>query len=766
MWRWCTVLLMAFAFNASAQTLSWFFLAEGVQRPEDLDDYQRAGMNVLWVEIPYRPDSDFSDYDQLLDEADKRNLPYIIALDLRPPAAMRQSMRCSPFDNAYLTWLRLWLNTVIPHFRNRAKLLGYALGREVDEAISYDDEGFASFLQSQYQTLENLSKFWRIPVNSWQIPQVIAMHLDDENSPLSYGRPSFDVALYRWTTLQNLLSLWAREVRIRDPNPQHLLFAGPLKTYRSLAVVTLDYQGVIPYISPERAEVDWQGHNCHAVAIARRGGRFIVIPMLTTKLKEGQIIAPEGLIRWTMASIAMGAKGAIFKSWETIEAKPIVRDNITALVKRIQYEIPPDAIPNTRTAILYTPFGEGVMDSQGFPLYGFAIANDIQANPIRLSFDEPASLFFSLRFNPYGTVDSITPFELTPEILSRYKVLFAPVAAYLEPAMQANLAKFVANGGIVVADLGIAAFQANTPFQTFPPTIMDLFGLTGMAGFVAGPSVRANMVVVNPHSLFANMPRGFNFGKPKGAFGPVLGFVPTTKAHFWASLALTGTIGGFKKQGREGRTFPITGRAGVLINNYKRGFAIFASTFLWTLWSPMDFGFDLFHGSLLERSSPLRLVTNSFMPPIWVSETNKGILVINPTSFHQQVRLVWQTPIFYAITNAFVRPIRMRPLMQEIVLNLRPHDWMFLKPIADLNPPVEVIAESQNANEFKLRLGTSPARTVTIGFWLPSEIKRLLVKIERNGETREHEIAPDRWGKFTIENVPTPSTLIASPLQK
>jgi hypothetical protein len=759
MWRWCLLLVLILATKVASHTPIWFFAAEGLRTTEELDSYRKAGMTVLWVQINYRMDGDFSDYDALLDEADRMKVPYILALDLRPPPMLRQTFRCAPHDPAYLVWLRRWLDAVIPHFRQRPYLLGYALGREVDEVVSYDDEGFALFLQGRYQSLEQLSKSWQLPVNSWLVPQAVAMQADDQQSPLQYGRPSLDAALYRWTTLHNLLTLWAQEVRRRDPNPQHLLFAGPLTTYRSLAVVPPDYQGIIPFISPERAEADWLAHNCHAVAIARRGGRFIVIPMLTTRLKDGRVILPEALIRWSMAAIAMGARGVVFNDWSAINDLPAVWENLAALISRVQSEVPENASPITRTAILYTPFGEGTLDAQGFPLYGFALLPGAQTQPLRLTWDEPASLFFSLRFNAWGTVDAITPFELTPEILSRYRVLFAPVAAYLEPAMQANLANFVASGGIVVADLGLGAFQAEAPFQTFPPTLRELFGLTVIRRLVVGPSVRTNMVVVRPHPLFPNIPEGFEIGNQIGAFGPVLGLMPAARAHYWALLTVARTGKRFVKQGGEVRVLPgIPERAAVLINSYGRGYAVFASTFLWTLWSPRDVGFDLFHGSLIERGSVLRVV-GSFVPSVWVSAMDKGILVINPTDAPQPVRLLWRTPVFYALTNATTRPTSTLPLVQEITLTLHPHDWAFLQPIADLSPPVEVTTEARGKDSLKLRLGNALGGKVNVRFWLPSNAKNLQAVIEQNGATQRRRLAPDRWGRFVLEGVQTPSTL-------
>lgn len=765
MWRWCLVLVFALTTKVVGQIPAWFFAAEGIRSVEELSAYRKAGMTVLWVRIGYRLDGNFSDYDALLDEAERMKLPYILALDLCPPPMLNLGFRCAPHDISYIAWLRRWLDVVIPHFRQRPYLLGYALGREVDEATSYDDEGFVLFLQSRYQTLEQLSKAWQLPVNSWNIPQAVAMQADDNLSPLQYGRPSLDAALYRWATLQNLLTLWAREVRARDPDPKHLLFAGPLTTYRSLAVVPADYQGVIPYISPERAEADWLAHNCHSVSIARRGGRFLVIPMVTTRLKDGRIILPEALVRWSMAAIAIGAKGVIFNDWSAINGTPAVSDNLAAFTTRVFKEIPEDATPTTRVAILYTPFGEGALDAQGFPLYGFALLPGSQTNPFRLSWDEPASLFFSLRFNAYGTIDTITPFELTPEIFSRYKVLFAPVAAYLEPAMQANLTSFVANGGVIVADLGLGAFQAEAPFQTFPPTLQELFGLTVIRRLVVGPSVRTNMVVVRPHPLFPNIPQGFEIGNQIGAFGPTLGLMPAARAHYWTLLRVARTGKRIVKQDNEIRVLPgIPERAAVLINSYGRGYAVFASTFLWTLWSPRDVGFDLFHGSLLERGSTLKVVGEGFVPSLWVSETSKGILVINPTDTARPVKLLWRTPIFYALTNTTVRPASVMPLVQEIELRLDPHDWALLQPVADLSPPAEVTVETLEPNGLKVKLGSALSEKVSIRFWSLTDAKYLDVTVEHEDSKQRLRLSPDKWGRFVLSDVPAQSTVNALPI--
>jgi Beta-galactosidase trimerisation domain. len=518
--RWWVgvLLLMTTSFLTAQPTMpDWWLAADGLRDPDDLPLYRQIGLTVLWVSVPYRPDGDLSGYDRLLDTADQLGMPYIIALDLRPPA-MRPPIRCAPHDVNYLLWLRRWLDIAIPYFRNRPNLLGYALGQRVDEAISYDDEGFALFLRQKYGTLERLQQAWQLPVRDWRIAQLTAMQADDELSPLRYSRPSLDVALYHWTTLRNLLVLWAEEVRRRDP--ERMLIAGPLTTYRSLAVVPPGYQAIVPFLSPEGSERDWLTHNCHAVAIARRGGRFRALPMLTVRSQDGRIVTEEALLRWAVAALAQGASGFVLNDWSALKESEPLRLSVMALRHRLKAEVPPDATPRPKTAVLYTPFAEGVLSPEGFPLYGFAIPpRNTQALPLRLGINEPATLFAWLRFHGWGIVDCLTPEELTPEFLGKYRTLLAPMPAYLDEGMQRNLATFVANGGIFVADFGTGAFQAEIPFQTLPTGLRELLGVWAMQQVLANMELRAEMTVLFPHPLFPDLPEGTHLGDLENSFG-------------------------------------------------------------------------------------------------------------------------------------------------------------------------------------------------------------------------------------------------------
>ncbi|MFN3421854.1 MAG: hypothetical protein ACK40X_09050 [Armatimonadota bacterium] len=174
----------------------------------------------------------------------------------------------------------------------------------------------------------------------------------------------------------------------------------------------------------------------------------------------------------------------------------------------------------------------------------------------------------------------------------------------------------------------------------------------------------------------------------------------------------------------------------------------------------------MFHGALLERGSTLRILESRFVPSVWVSETDRGILVVNPTDEPRQVKLLWRTPIFYALTNATVRPASFLPLVQEVNLTLNPHDWAFLRPVADLSPPVEVTTDASELQGLKMKLGSAPNGKVTVRFWMPSEVKRLRALIEGEGAKQEREIFPDQWGRFVLDNVLTPTTVTVQPITK
>jgi hypothetical protein len=769
--RWWVgvLLLMTTSFLIAQPTMpDWWLAADGLRDPDDLPLYRQIGLTVLWVSVPYRPDGDLSGYDRLLDTADRLGMPYIIALDLRPPA-MRPPIRCAPHDVNYLLWLRRWLDIAIPYFRNRPNLLGYALGRQVDETVSYDDEGFALFLRQKYGTLERLQQAWQLPVRDWRIAQLTAMQSDDELSPLRYSRPSLDVALYHWTILRNLLVLWAEEVRRRDP--QRMLIAGPLTTYRSLAVVPPGYQVIAPFLSPEWSESDWLTHNCQSVTIARRSGRFRALPMLTVRSRDGRIVNSEALVRWAVAAFAQGASGFVLSDWSALKESEPLRLSVMALTHRLKAEVPPDATPRPKTAILYTPFAEGVLSPDGFPLYGFAIPpRNTQAFPLRLGINEPATLFAWLRFHGWGTVDCLTPEELTPEFLGKYRTLLAPMPAYLDEGMQANLATFVANGGIFVADFGAGAFQAEIPFQTLPTGLRELLGVWAMQQVLANMELRAEMTVLFPHPLFPDLPEGTHLGDLENSFGLIMGFASGFQVEPWAeSLTMRRGRRFIRRDGRRRvqlgpRTF-----AGIFIHPYGRGYAIFATTLLWALWTPQTEGFVRFHANLLGRFASAMVIPNGFPPPAWMSETDKGIWVINPTAKAQQVSVRLRTPIFYAFNEGTAQPIAGSPAAEEVTISLRPNDWVFLRPIAEISAPVSVRVEQLTPQQVRLRLDAPTPMTVALR--LISDRYRLnasrhKVVIATQQGTQERTVIPDRWGFVPIADVPVPSVVTITPAEK
>lgn len=760
MWRWSFFLCALITKVAFGQEPFWLVGADGLRDADELLSYRQVGMTVVWVSMPYRPDGDFSAQDSLMDAAGKEGLPCILALDLRPPPTLRQTFLCAPHDPTYLMWLRRWLDTVIPHFRTRTNLLGYALGRQADEAVSHDDVGFVLFLKNHYQTTEALTKAWGVPVELWQtVTQIQAMQADDKLSQIRYGRPSLDAALYRWVTLRSLLTLWAQEVRSRDPNPKRLLIAGPLTTYRSLAVVPPLYQVVVPFLSPERAEADWLTHNAHAVAIARRSGRFRVMPMVTTRLSDGRFVAPEVLTRWMAAALAQGASGFLFNDWAALREFTDLSVIVTAFVKRVQTEVPPEVKPIPKAAILYTPFGEGLLDAQGFPLYGFSQpTNNQMAFPLRLSLDEPAPLFFALRFNSWGIIDCLVPEDLTTENLRRYGVLFAPMPAYLELTMQSALVNFVGSGGILVADFGVGAFQSDEPFLQLPPLMQQLFGVVTLRRILFDERLRVNMVVFQPHPLFPTVPEGLELGKPMGAFPFIVGMTPAFTAQPWAIL----TMARFAKRGR----FP--GRvelAAAFTNTYGHGYAIFVPTLLWALWSPQDVGFADFHGSLIARRATMKVQDNDFVPTVWVSEMDKGIFVHNPTNEKRIVRLQLRSPIFLAYSDSTSRPLETSPSSQEIIVSLLPNDWTFLKPVAKVSPPVVVQVLEATPERMQLRLLQAKVSKTTLclfGTCYRTDTLRHTVTIVVDNSKEQREVQPDQWGVLTISDLPVPAKVIVT----
>ncbi len=738
--------------------------AYGITSADEVSQFKACGMTVGWISVRARTDLDVSTSLGLADAFEREGLPYLLALDLRPPPSLvgPSFLVCSPYNPAYVQWINACLQKLIPTFRDRKGLIAYALGESPDEALSYDDGGFPSFLQSRYRTIENLSNLWGFPLTDWTVTQQIAESADDRSSQIRFGRPSLDAAAYRYALLTELLALWARLVRKYDPNPSRLFIAGPLTTYRSLAAVPDDYSIALPLLSPERAEWDLQTHNCHSVAIARRAGRRLALAGLSTRWSDGSPVSPTVLANWMGAAIGQGACGFFFFDWSSLIEDPTLKGLVTSTVTAWKKEIGGPLVPRSPCAILYTPFSEGPVGRDGVPLYGFAVSPDrSEAIPRRLGLTEPAGLFSGLRFHPWGTTDCLRVEDLARIPLNRYSVLFAPMAVDLPPEAQQILSQFVASGGILVADFGAGAFQAEDPFLSLPPSLQSLLGIVSLRRVLFDENLRVNMVVLSPHPLFPQIPEGAELGQPLGAFPYIVGLTPSFTADPWAVLSTAR----FAKKGRKAGRLEI---AAVFINRYGRGYALFAPTLLWAIWMPGQPGFEYFHGSLITRRSRISLQSLQMPPPVWITESEQGIFLFNPDDQSRQVTVLSLSSPYWVYNNSATTPAAGDGWAQAVTASVNGHDWLYLRRMAIVDPPVPV---SVKADEKVLILHLQPTQPTTVSVRVfpgpyPATDLQHTMKVIADGKEKDQQIVSSESGVLRLPPVRAPSTVILQPISQ
>jgi hypothetical protein len=291
-----------------------------------------------------------------------------------------------------------------------------------------------------------------------------------------------------------------------------------------------------------------------------------------------------------------------------------------------------------------------------------------------------------------------------------------------------------------------------------------------MQQVLANMELRAEMTVLFPHPLFPDLPEGTHLGDLENSFGLIMGFASGFQVEPWAeSLTMRRGRRFIRRDGRRRvqlgpRTF-----AGIFIHPYGRGYAIFATTLLWALWTPQTEGFVRFHADLLGRFASAMVIPNGFPPPAWMSETDKGIWVINPTAKAQQVSVRLRTPLFYAFNEGTAQPIAGSPAAEEVTLALRPNDWVFLRPVAEVSAPVSVRVEQLTPQQVRLRLDAPTPMTVALRlisdhYRLNASRHKVLVATQQG--TQERTVTPDRWGFVPIADVPVPSVVTITPAEK
>lgn len=653
-----------FAQNGKAFPLLWAF---GLEQEAQLDEYKASGFNTVvivldWQSTPDEPvalvPGNLKAARDLAQAAAERDLFVIYQLPAAPNG-QEHALKINGEEGIYSHAWSSWVAGAVGELKDTPHLLGWMLPNDPRGLPLFDNAGFARWLAANYADIGVLNHQWGqnyasfAPVTleaaaalgaEWQetakdepepTTSLTGLPLPNANPGMTergwaFHPAALAVALYKWDAYRNLLEFWSKTLRASQP--EAALFSGRLPDYAQLLSLPPELDVSLPDLPPGVAETDLLTHNPQGTSIARRGGRFAAIPVLSTNGTPALPSAnlPALTASWLDAALAHGASGLAFSSWPELQRNNPLRATVAANLARLQ--MPPfstlwNQAPHAGAAVVLTPLAEGqsvqketgaasslyeppgpaaendFKDSNGRGLYGFG--EDLVQS-------EPSSLVYALRWGTaFGAVDYLSPDDLAEGIdLNSYNTLLLPQALSLSEKASSRLGEFIAKGGVVVADLGLGAAQSGGKVTEVSPSLAALFGLSPTLQLRHD---RANLQLVQAHPLlpsWSNMqPGAWLTGALGGgpAFrGPIAGGTPRGETVSLAATRLPRASGDAEDFDKIAfLTFKPLGGGG----------GIFAPLLLWQNWLPGAAGFDGFHGDLLSRGALIvQSGANSFVP--------------------------------------------------------------------------------------------------------------------------------------------------------
>ena len=631
------------------------FFACGLGSDENLEEYVEAGFNTVWVDVYWGENASeqVEKADSLLKAAHSKGLFAIVCINAIPPKGIRMSI----YDERYISFVRSWVPFVIERLGKHRNIIAWATTSFPDELAAlnngYDDEGFRTYLLDTYGDVETLSRAFGIPItNLNQLTQQLVMNIDDLQSPTLYGHSSLSASIYRWCSLRWLLQLWC-EV-IRNSGDARPIITGLLSTYRSIASVPAVYDGVTVAPLPSVCEPDLELHNAHAVAIGRMGNTKLVLSVVASSIGKKKVSLKQ-LINWVQAAVFNGACGIGFTAWEPFKNDPELRGSISELLKQINDCGIMCATPITHSAILYMPFAEGYIRDD-VPLYGFATPNgETFGKPYRLILGEPNSLLNAFKLGMrYGLIDCLTLDSLPQIAPQSYSCIFLPTPILFSPYVIGEfgeelygfgmpkqptsltqlgskddafvlfsqwLLSFVANGGVLLSDIGVSLSPAGHIFKLMPADLAKLFGVAGARTLIVAPEVALSASVLYRHPLFPSLYEGYLLGGDELPFRTVAAVLHFIGAKPYALMMR-----------HPRRTRRLSSEAvAICINSFGKGFAVYAPTLLWANWQPHSNDFAMFHSDLLSAHSEVELLSARSLldDEVKVALFEKGVALLN-----------------------------------------------------------------------------------------------------------------------------------------
>jgi len=544
-------------------TLLW---ARGLASSEEVQAYFEAGFNVIYAAVSSPAAAELAKAEEIMIAGEDRALPALVGLNSRAAVLDENGQLTTaidPHSADYQQSVRDFVGAVMPRFTDRPGLLGWIVEDLSPTQLHTTEQDFRQWLMARFQNIDNLNQYWQSSFTNFNEIGFASPAQVDAQQVAGLGRANIDLGIYYFSLYYDLLDLWAGELNRADA--KHLIILGGQPDFRSLAAAPGSYNGIITQAFTPQAAPEGGFVGIEAIDMARRANRFA-----SFAFANAQALSPAAFFDWAGQALVHGAAGLGLDNWPAIKNNAALQEAVKHLR---QLTISAGAFPHTpqaEAAFLYMPLAGG--DSYSFM-------------PQPPSW-EPGVLFSEFgRGTRFGQFDYLVENMLSGADLSRYKIIFAPLAFTLSSASQQALTNYVNNGGLLVADWGIGVHESGT-LNYLPTALADLFGVSSIFAVNRTPlDILVNVDPPNP--LFPSLPfqaqtTGRRLG---GAFTGLVGDATITEKvtrfmtiYAWSAFAPS-----------------------IFLNQVGAGTAVFASAPLWENWQRGDSLFAEFHGDLIGR---------------------------------------------------------------------------------------------------------------------------------------------------------------------
>lgn len=757
----------------------------GAQAPQDILQLPDLGVTALYLDLEVEDLSRLADLNARIALAADHGLKTILAIPTVPRSFVSPP---SVGGERYRQKVVELITAVIGHFRDNPHVVAWATGDYLERHLDYNAEDLRTFLRRRYGNLQALNDSWGTDFGDWgKVSREAAQQVDDKQ-PFGVGRALVDEADFRRQAFHDLLTLWAETIRALDTTRP--LLTGRISLYRDLLAVPPGYDAVCPFTPPDELEPDLLTHNVHAVDMARGQGQRPVVPCLRVPVDEGSYTRGE-LARWIALAALHGAVGIGLDSWDRLQTGPApraIRRELSRVLRSVRAANPFRVRPRPTIAFLYEPYGSGLEGPENRPAYGYIPD---------FSPGEPTNPFAAFRLGTrFGLADYLSLDDLPLTDLSRYGVLFAPLALRLPDGAQRQLAEFVRGGGALVADLGLGVYETGS-WLMLPEQLGLLCGIRRLA---AMQDVRRDLTVSWVPPWLPSLPfgartqgcfasRGKTLAPGQGSYtgGGTRGTrvressaaerVPRHVVGPACRAALeegTGAVATLDVQYLDGQR--VVG--GLMGRQSGQGVVCFATHRLWANWVTSDPVYMAFHGDLCARRAAVELLGSA----LWTegvcvtAMAPRGIAVVNARAVSTAADVLYRDAAHALYTDAWclysaeaVTEQGLRSGAARLSVVLPPLSVTTCQPTPILVQPFEGTCLARLLQQEPTRLvlqvagdratlSTDQKGNVTMGSGVPTQVRFTV----RNGIYRVHPGSVHRVTQLEGSRVVSQSLVTAS----